>query len=393
VGASIALAIAGQADIAYENVEALLNDWLGFGEPDSDGVYEAPEDPVEVYFPVTGGHWSDGLDTVVDWSATAGLNFNAVIEPEHDDVSAVLEDTDAVLEAEDVNKALIDVLLNGKEKGFDVYLLLLWGDEGDPNSEELLSLADEAGIPVKDLSGGLDDIVFAEDPSDDAEPEPEPEPEPEEKPSRSQRRRKEAVAEELPDEAEELTESDVTVGEVVKPKRSRSKAKEAEPVEGQTTLEDQIAQAAHEKRVPTTIEVEGLADDDPLKVALVLTEERARELVREEIGSFLLAIVMDMGLIAPAIAQYFDDAVEATGAPETPQEPEVAEEAAPEAPKRSGRGGRPRKDGSPAQPQKKAYLVDEAGEYSRRGRGKPRKGSTVVELTKAEAEDLGLDWS
>jgi hypothetical protein len=383
VGASIALAIAGQADIAYDNVEALLNDWLGFGEPDDEGIYEQPESPVEVYFPVTGGHWSDGLDTVVDWSATAGLNFNAVIESDHDDVKAILEDTDAVLEAEDVNKALIDVLVNGKSKGFDVYLLLLWGDEGDPNSEELLSLADEAGIPVKDLSGGLDDIVFAEDPSDDAEPEPEPEPEA--KPSRSQRRRKEAVAEELPDEAEELTEADVDPEPAAKPKRSRSKKSEPGPLtEGQTTLEEQIAQAAHERRIPTTIEVEGLADDDPLKMALVLTEERARELVREEVGAFLLAVVMDLGLIAPA--------VEGTGAVLSPSEPEVAEEDAPAPATRSGRGGRPRKDGSPAQPQKKGYLVDEEGNYSRRGRGKPRKGSTVVELTKAEAEDLGLDW-
>jgi hypothetical protein len=125
----------------------------------------------------------------------------------------------------------------------------------------------------------------------------------------------------------------------------------------------------------------------------VLTEDRARELVREEIGSFLLAIVMDLGLVAPAIAKYFDDAVEAAGAPEKPQEPVVTEEPAPAAPKRSGRGGRPRKDGSPAQPQTKSYLVDEDGEYSKRGRGKPRTGSKVVDLTKAEAEDLGLEWS
>jgi hypothetical protein len=70
-------------------------------------------------------------------------------------------------------------------------------------------------------------------------------------------------------------------------------------------------------------------------------------------------------------------------APEAAEEPEGDQEEQ-SSPRR--RRGRPRDENKTF-----AYLVDDEGNYTRRGRGRIPAGQTVVQLTRAEIEEKGLE--
>ncbi len=178
---SIAVAFSGSGAVKRTAAVALLNDWLGFGEADADGFYAPSDTDVRVYFPSSPTHDNPELGKVVNWSMDTDVEYIAVAPRGHEALPGevdTIESATETVEAVNVNKTLIELLRDddAEEKA----LVLLWGEEGDEDSEALLTLADIHGIKVKDLTEGLDDISFADD---DVEDEPEPE-----KPARASRR-------------------------------------------------------------------------------------------------------------------------------------------------------------------------------------------------------------
>lgn len=231
------LAFAGPGDSTLENTTALLNDFLGWG---NDGPTDDQYDDAILLFPLTDDHLSEGLKGVLEWADEYELAFDAVTDGSSTDrtVKKYLKLAENTHENSSVNNTVIDVLkAEAEDNDAEPFLILLWGEEGDENSEILLDLATSHGIKALDLSAGLDDIAFgdeevAEEPAPAPEPEPEPEPE---KPARRSRRT--AVKEEPAEEPE------VAEKPAVAPVR-RKKAEEIGPTpENEPTLQEQIATA------------------------------------------------------------------------------------------------------------------------------------------------------
>jgi hypothetical protein len=120
----LTVGFAGAGDASEEMVRAELNDWL-------------PDQVSQVIVPAEiprRGH--KGLRAAVTWLTT---EFGAAGVTEADDVVAAL-----------------------KNAG-DPVLVLLWGDGGDAATREVLETAASAGIPCKDLTAGMDDLILGTD--------------------------------------------------------------------------------------------------------------------------------------------------------------------------------------------------------------------------------------
>jgi len=212
VSDNISVAFAGPADVTPEAIEALLNDYLGFGPDDADGFPLPSDREIELIFPIREDHLSSGLMNVIEWSGDVDLPFTAVTDKADRSkvVANIVEDAAEVIEATNVNAKIIDMLARAEGEGV---LVLLWGegdDAGDEDTEMLLDLALAENVKVVDLTAGLDDMTFAEEePAPEPDPEPTParrgrrsaakaEPEPEPEPAKPARRgsRRAAAAEE-----------------------------------------------------------------------------------------------------------------------------------------------------------------------------------------------------
>lgn len=143
------LIFAGTADIDANNLTALLDNWL-------------PSD-LEVNPPVIHA-------------------ANASTHPGLEKVHAYLTDQfgDDALE----HVPSVAEHLTGLEPGPDQYLVVLWGDGGDEETEKLVDQASRLGVTVLDLTDGLEEFTLASEP-----PEPEPP-----APARVSRRRADSAA-------------------------------------------------------------------------------------------------------------------------------------------------------------------------------------------------------
>jgi hypothetical protein len=354
------VAFAGNGDATADNITALLNDWLGYTD-NGDEKFAEPEIKPEVFFILPDGTVGPGLDKVIDWSSLAHQEL-CVLHTQGSNMDPdLLADIDKRLAVDDTVDTAVAMLSRSSEKGFDPYLVVLWDEGGEPSEmEDLLEAAAQAGIPTKSLLDGLDDVsITPDEPEADDEPEPEPS-------TKAQRRRREKAepVEELTEDEEELTEDHrITVDEAV----ADAEAEELPHDRGATSYS-----GANGPLIPADVEQEIRA----------IARGVAMEAVADAISASLAGIVEILGY-----------RLEVAGAPQTAQEPEVVEEDAPEPPKPSSKGGRPRADGSPAVPkdeQPVAFVRDEDGVLTKKGRGRPRKGSEIVMLTLAEA--VGQGW-
>lgn len=216
------VAFAGTSKVNKQNVESLLNDYF----------HDLGTDDVTLVFPAAKTHLKGGLLTAYDWVLDAEVEYGwtAIHDGTHSkDVDHLLEfAVDSVEVSTNVNGGIIEYLDEAKQDDKDVALILIYGEEGDKDTETLLDLATSAGIPVLDLSAGLDELRFTED-EEEAPPAPEPEPEPEEKPARRTRGR--ARTQKVEEEA--LTDEDVKKDDPEpeeKPARRRSSTKTKEKV-------------------------------------------------------------------------------------------------------------------------------------------------------------------
>ncbi|MDX3260711.1 hypothetical protein PV336_15940 [Streptomyces sp. MI02-2A] len=375
----ITLAFAGNADVDAENIKALLNDLVGLGDEDADGIPEPSEREINLIFPVTRDHLTDGVENVLSWSEYADLPYVAVTDNKRSRaVEDVLSDADEVVHASNVTAGVIDLLKDADSRGEEVRVILLWGEEGGEQAELLLDAAEQAGFKAYDLASGLDDISFG-DPEGEQAPEPEPEPEPE-KPRRGSRRgRRNAEPEPMEPEEQPLTED---APEEEKPKR-RGRKQETHPVE--EDIEQQVNRAA-QKAQRETAPVED-KEVDLLLVRTALESAYAAFRLEDERNAVInQADVRERPLtelLRKALNTFGDDPKQPAKAPEKPEESE-AEEKADETPRR--RRGRPRDESKTYD-----FLEDEDGNLTRRGRGRIPRGTKVVKLTRAEAEEKGLE--
>ncbi|RZU35948.1 hypothetical protein EV284_3431 [Streptomyces sp. BK022] len=394
----ITLAFAGAADVDPENIKDLLNDWLGFGDEDEAGFFKPSDREIHLIFPITRDHLSDGLETVLAWTEKADLPYIAVADNKRSRATeSFLTDAEEVVHHSNVTAGVVDLLKEADSAGDEVHLILLWGDEGSVEAELLLDAAEQAGIKAKDLTAGLDDISFGEQPQ--AEPEPEPEPEPEQ-PKRGRRRGRRSEPEEVQPEEEPLTEDEpAEPEEEPKPRRRGRKADpepepEVNPVEEdiqeqQETLEQQVNQAAQKVQR----EAQPVADKD-LDLLLIgaalegaynafrLEDERNAVINQAAVRYRPLTELLQKALNTVADAAHNQEAAkqERAAVQEDKQEDEESEQPA------RRRRGRPRDESKTF-----AFLVDEDGNYTRRGRGRIPAGQKVVHLTRAEIEEKGLE--
>jgi hypothetical protein len=421
--APITIAFAGPGLSTPANTADLLNDWLGFGEPDEDGFYAPSDREVTLILPITTESLeSEGLQNVLDWSEKAELPFIAVTDGSKGrKVTRLLDEADSTHQVTNVESKIISLL---KDVEGEAVLVALWGDEGDEFTERLLSLADEAGIPAKDLTAGLDDLTFGPDDAaaPAAEPEPEPTPEPEPDPEAAPRRRRGRAAAPASDEAVEeekpLTEEDVkpeVIPDVAAVRKrgsdtlKASAAAAAESLRAANSGTTNVSLAGKAAPISTVVTAFPTPADlehrftahapSPEKAELhVSVRDACLTLAKHvhatvpdgrEKATALTKIEEVMFWANAGLARQNTAPIESVAA--APEKPVEAEQ---EAPKR-GRG-RPRKDGTPAQPRteddlKVSYLEDEEGLLRKRGRGRPRKGEKVVELSPAEVEAATAD--
>lgn len=160
---------------------------------------------------------------------------------------------------------LVPRLIRERDEGSNPVLVLLWGDDGDDEQRGLLTKAKAAGLPVLDLSAGLDDLEF----------EPEAETPPAEPEPASRRRRRGSASKDTPETSEAVTEP--------------SEAKADEPV-----AEDETPRRRGRPRGSTNKpkEAEGNAPETKVADPIVIPEDKfnsghVREIVREEVRAAL----------------------------------------------------------------------------------------------------------
>ena len=246
------------------------------------------------------------------------------------------EFTDGITRCDDMldHIASLDI-----QKGEEVYLVLLWND--DDESRELVVAANAAGIVTKDLTDGLDVILWEED----KPPEPEETPEP---PARPKRRSRAARA---------ADNADREAASVPAPRRGK---------DTQETVE-----AVTEALSP----VDGYAEKE------IWTEAELITLIDAQIAKALLNIAVAFD----TVRQDKPDGVDWSKLPKAVEEPA--------ADPTSGQHGRSRRTGAEETEEKFTFIMNDEGDQvlRKRGRGKPRSNQVVAELTLAEAREKGYD--
>jgi hypothetical protein len=261
------------------------------------------------------------------------------------------EFTDGITRCDDMldHIASLDI-----QKGEEVYLVLLWND--DDESRELVVAANAAGIVTKDLTDGLDVILWEED----KPPEPEETPEP---PARPKRRSRAARA---------ADNADREAASVPAPRRGKDTQ---ETVEAVTEALSPVTTVPSATLTLTAEELNTLIDVRIsmafYDLASTLTRPgKAQEVYKEQTGPSPYSERDEAEALDPTDA----------GVPAAPPTPAVTH-------------GRARRTGAEETEEKFTFIMNDEGDQvlRKRGRGKPRSNQVVAELTLAEAREKGYD--
>lgn len=345
--------VAGGAKIKYEHLDDLLRDWLLL-DTDTPITWGA-------YVPADRKLTSGAVLTFLEWAQEATGEVVAIVSDtpgRKGEIAA--EDAHETIDAQDdVAEHLISLLVDAKTGGDDAYLLLAWGDSEaapDEHTEHLLDLAIKAGIPVKDLTNGLDDLIWddedeEESAGEDADDEPEP-----------RRDADEEIAEELTEEEEELTGAEP------------DEAQANPPAPVSSAPADQPSDAGESPEYPDLLTVlyrvcDVLTYLDRINAAMNLDEPRYRPLTRA-VAHHLKRLML----------QEKEGSLKTQETAPKPQEEETA---------------RPRR-GKPRDVENDIVVayIDEERRTIRKaeGRGRPRKGEVRYELTRAEYKAIADEY-
>jgi hypothetical protein len=233
-----AVAFAGPGDASPNNVSDLLDNWWKDVPEDADFTLILPDKITRA---------QKGLGNVAAY-------LSDVFGDEKDDGFVTQKVTD-----------LVDRLVHERDvEGKQAYLVLLVGEEIDDEGVSLLEAATNAGIPVKDLTSGLDDLAF------DIE-EPEVVPDVPETPAAAPSRRRRSPGKASTPEA--VTEA---------PKR-RGRPRKEQAAERAAVISDLPSDegvAAPVTVTPVTPEVKPINADD-LDVLREIVEEAVRKVMAE----------------------------------------------------------------------------------------------------------------
>lgn len=355
----VTLAFAGSGATTYENTRDLLCDFLRFGAEVDGEPTRDPNLDLGLYIPLT-GRISEPLYTVFDWTGYTGVVYDLLLAPDFEAADAdeewVVSNADTKATVPNPDSEVITRLRQAKDEGCETYLVLLWGTEGDEQSETLLDLAESYDIPVLDLTAGLDDLAFA-----DQSPEPEVSVRPEPVVSTPRPALKVAETPLEPDE-EEAEEDDEEYTPLV-------------PAWVELPVEEISQARVFTEPVPSRLG--GVDPRDAVEAAAqALTEAISRYVPGESMKKFLAQSKVAEALMW-SFAAISEGAPSEAPAPKPKKTPQKAQKAP-----SKGRG-RPRADGSPAKPrsasQKAVVEVwDEvAQEWFRKGRGRiPKDAKT-----------------
>lgn len=185
------IVVAGGAPVTRENIEDLIKDFLLIDTKD--------EKEFRIFLPADVDFIGDAVvhtaafltDLNESYTAVRGASSGTQVGNSLK-VKKIARGADDVLKVEGDDKVatyLIDILKDARDEGNEVFLFLAWGDGDeapDDVTDDLAELAVEAEIPVKDLTGGLDDLPFEANDDDESESAEDAEEEPpaEEKPAR-----------------------------------------------------------------------------------------------------------------------------------------------------------------------------------------------------------------
>jgi hypothetical protein len=313
------VAFAGSGDTTLENATALLNNWI----TDDTGIKD-------FYVPAKINKRSEkGLANVVSYLTETWEEFQTAPVGE-----------------------FIDILVSNLANGLDAYLVVIIGD-GPPDdiTADLVEAALEAGIPVKDLAAGLDDITeTGEDTTETVAPEPQ-EPAP-----ATTRRRRTGSTPEASKPAEAVSEPSVD-GNGPRPKR-RGQPRSDPAYDKQTdgNLRDitgsPVPDDPWKEDLPGGVPTRTTASGGPGEAVT-----RATTAGVEAAAATLMPGPDISAEVRAALAEAFFAAAQAL----------------------SGQAV----TGAPAGPTT-AYIKSEDGSLRKRGRGKPKTGEEVVFLTDKE---------
>lgn len=359
------IALAGNAPVEYDTLRELMADWL-----------PSPSAPSARFLLPIDGDLTDTTATYANWLYDLELSYTIITNSDDLDED-IRDDAAEVVFADDVVKATIAALeLARSTTHHPVTLVLAWG-EGDAPPDEITELfldhAISADILVKDVTAGLDDVVFIEG----AEPEPEPV-----KTTRSRRKPLELVAEDKP-----LSEKEAAMSRHPSAKEPKPTMAELAATEVNATKLAEHALSAAAITV-TNAEVQQVSAGDVILVRTTLQAVR-RHLVYLINAFGGLPVVEDLARqVEETLALLNTAALPASMRQSVPVHGDADAEgvlvdakqlAVPTEPKVRGRA-RAKAD------KKVKVFVDEVAGTVRKppGRGRPKKGEVAIELTEDE---------
>ncbi|MGW0060343.1 hypothetical protein ACWDTT_10495 [Streptosporangium sandarakinum] len=158
----LVFAVAGGGNVTYETVEDLLLNWVG-------------EREMKAYLPADRTTTSAAVCHVADWLMEIDEPYDAIVTPTPGRKGeGIAEDAETHHETDDAAAKIISILGQAKADGDEAVLLLAWGEDPatapDAITGQLLDAALAAEITVLDLTMGLEDLGYAEEVPEGEEP-------------------------------------------------------------------------------------------------------------------------------------------------------------------------------------------------------------------------------
>lgn len=169
--ASVSVVIAGGGKITNRHVSDLMDDWLRLDAPD-------PVD-ARIWLPGDTDTYSDVVEAAAKWARLKGRPGNSVV------VAGELVDASVepyggesyVVSAAEIHAGVAETLMtvlqeDEREEQRTPYVILAWGEQDDaPDAftEELMTAASEAGIPILEIAAkGLEELGARGDAEEEA---------------------------------------------------------------------------------------------------------------------------------------------------------------------------------------------------------------------------------
>lgn len=235
----ITLGFVGSGKVEKRNATALLRDLI-----------DASGGNARFILPMTKAFWNDNLAVVSDFAVENSIPVEAIV----DDTTAKMREIKHLLSAarrQHQSAAAAFKMAGLLEEAKDGRLVVLWDDE-DEDSLDAVRAADEKGLPLLELTRGLDRIELVADDEDEGE---------------------EPVSDEAPEEPEAREEEDDGTADEQEAEEPEEDEPDAEPEEE----EEDFPEAEAEEDLPAAAEDEAPEEFPDDEAAFVAPAEEEKE--------------------------------------------------------------------------------------------------------------------